>query len=81
MRWGNKSKIAANLFHFADFKESFQNFLVPEFGVSENSASTLYGLDNLVAHIAGETKTRRVGENFHGTTQGLLRAWCHTYCI
>jgi len=53
MRWGNKRKNMTNLFHFADFKKSFQNFLVPEFGVSENSASTLNGFDNLVAHIAG----------------------------
>jgi hypothetical protein len=73
--------VYARLLHLANFEQPLQNLLVLQLGISKNGTSTLNWLDDFVAHITCERKTRGVGEYLHSPTKSLLRASCHAAIV
>lgn len=70
-----------DLLHLAYLFQPLQYLLIPQFRITESRASTLDGFNDLVAEIASETETRRIGVDFHCAAEGLLGACCHAGSI
>ncbi len=66
-----------DLFRLADLHQSFDDLGVGQAGVAEDGAARLEGLDDLVGLVAGEGEAGGRGVDFHGASEGLLRAGGH----
>lgn len=69
--------VVLDFFSGANLLQALQDLGVAQLAVPQDGATRLDGLDDLVAHVARERETGRVGVDLHGSPQRLLRAGRH----